>query len=313
MKNTVKNPNQNSKLSTFITNVLWDEYFPNTQTLFLPEGLFDHSPILIQFFKTPIGRRPFRFCKFWANQPMFFEIVGKRWNNKVKVQRLEAAFLDAQQSVHDDPHNPRAKVFWLRHGDDNTSLFHRSINQRRIQNRVNFLCVNNAFITDPAIIYRIFHDFYSALLCFKMENRRKEIKDALWSIPDDKAPVLYGLNSKFYKAAFFVVSNDVVRAFQDFFINGKLLTAWNVSAVSLIPKVARPSHPGDFHPISCCHIDLRKAYDTMEWQFIKDMLVALRFPIHFIKIVMACISSTSYSLLINGCPMDALNAQKGLR
>ena len=51
----------------------------------------------------------------------------------------------------------------------------------------------------------------------------------------------------------------------------------------------------------------------MDWSFFKDMLVALQFPPHFINIVMICISSTKYSLLLNGCPMEAFNAQRGLR
>ena len=44
-------------------------------------------------------------------------------------------------------------------------------------------------------------------------------------------------------------------------------------------------------PNSLLTIDLRKAYDTLEWDFIKDMLLALNFPSHFIKVVMICIST----------------------
>ena len=60
-------------------------------------------------------------------------------------------------------------------------------------------------------------------------------------------------------------------------------------------------------------IDLCKAYDTMDWHFIKDMLVALNFSLHFIHIIMACITSTSYMLMINGCPTPPFQAKRGLR
>ena len=43
------------------------------------------------------------------------------------------------------------------------------------------------------------------------------------------------------------------------------------------------------------------------------MLVALRFPTHFIKIIMSCITSTSYSLVINGHPLKTFHARRGLR
>lgn len=64
------------------------------------------------------------------------------------------------------------------------------------------------------------HDHWKLLhLSFSAE----EIKNALWSIPDDKAPSLDGYNSRFYKAAWSVVGKDVVTAIQDFFATGKLL------------------------------------------------------------------------------------------
>ncbi|XP_074278253.1 uncharacterized protein LOC141601846 [Silene latifolia] len=37
-----------------------------------------------------------------------------------------------------------------------------------------------------------------------------------------------------------------------------------------------------------------------EWEFLLQMLVALNFPKHFIDLVMMCVSSTSYSLSLNG-------------
>ena len=48
------------------------------------------------------------------------------------------------------------------------------------------------------------------------------------------------------------------------------------------------------------NIDLRKAFDTVDWAFIKDMLAALQFPTLFISWIMACITSTSFSLAFNG-------------
>ena len=188
----------------------------------------------------------------------------------------------------------------------------------------------------------------------------EEIKLALWNIPDDKAPGLDGFNFRFYKASREVLGGGIVKAVTQFFDNGKMLKSWNTTTITLIPKVWCPTHPGDFRPISCCHvlykcisklicskikfvleflidqaqgafvvgrsimhnillcqdlvkhytrknctpsclmkIDLCKAYDTMNWQFIKEMLVALNFPHKFIKIIMACIISTSYVLMIN--------------
>ncbi|MDV3201135.1 MAG: reverse transcriptase domain-containing protein, partial [Sweet potato little leaf phytoplasma] len=60
-------------------------------------------------------------------------------------------------------------------------------------------------------------------------------------------------------------------------------------------------------------IDLRKAYDTLEWQFIEDMLTAMKFPEKFRKWVMACIKSVSYSIIINGQNGARFYGSRGIR
>ena len=49
----------------------------------------------------------------------------------------------------------------------------------------------------------------------------------------------------------------------------------------------------------------------MDWFFIKDMLVALGFSSHFVKIVFTCISTSTFSLILNGKPMESLKAKRG--
>ena len=60
-------------------------------------------------------------------------------------------------------------------------------------------------------------------------------------------------------------------------------------------------------------VDIKKAYDTMNWCFVKNMLLALGFPSHFVSIVFTCISIISFSLVINGELFQKLKAKRGLR
>ncbi|XP_075080386.1 uncharacterized protein LOC142165898 [Nicotiana tabacum] len=46
--------------------------------------------------------------------------------------------------------------------------------------------------------------------------------------------------------------------------------------------------------------DLKKAYDYVEWTFMEEMLHAMNFPQRFIKWIMACITTTRYSIALNG-------------
>ncbi|XP_074283719.1 uncharacterized protein LOC141608256 [Silene latifolia] len=47
-------------------------------------------------------------------------------------------------------------------------------------------------------------------------------------------------------------------------------------------------------------IDLQKAYDSVEWSFLNDMLITLKFPESIIRILMQCVTTPSYSLSLNG-------------
>lgn len=47
-------------------------------------------------------------------------------------------------------------------------------------------------------------------------------------------------------------------------------------------------------------IDLKKAFDMLEWSFIRDSLLAFNFPITTINLLISCVSSSDISVLVNG-------------
>ncbi|XP_056688244.1 uncharacterized protein [Spinacia oleracea] len=59
--------------------------------------------------------------------------------------------------------------------------------------------------------------------------------------------------------------------------------------------------------------DLQKAYDSIEWPFVKYLLLFLGFPGKFIDWIMECLSSVSYMFNVNGEVTKPLRAKKGLR
>lgn len=60
-------------------------------------------------------------------------------------------------------------------------------------------------------------------------------------------------------------------------------------------------------------VDLEKAYDTLEWNFIHKVLQVFRFPHNFIKLIMSCISTSSLAVLVNRCALESFYPSRGIR
>lgn len=60
-------------------------------------------------------------------------------------------------------------------------------------------------------------------------------------------------------------------------------------------------------------VDLRKAFDCVRWDFILASLWALAIPESYIRLVSECLSTTSFSVSINGALGGFFNSSKGIR
>lgn len=60
-------------------------------------------------------------------------------------------------------------------------------------------------------------------------------------------------------------------------------------------------------------LDLEKAYDRLEWGFIRQVLHFFNFPPLWINLIMSIISSSSMSILFNGSATDTFSPSRGIR
>ncbi|XP_057720278.1 uncharacterized protein LOC130934758 [Arachis stenosperma] len=60
-------------------------------------------------------------------------------------------------------------------------------------------------------------------------------------------------------------------------------------------------------------IDLKKAYDKVDWRFLESTLIAFGFPIIIVNLIMNCVRASSLSIIWNGNRLDSFAPRRGLR
>ncbi|KAL2252872.1 UNVERIFIED_CONTAM: hypothetical protein Sindi_0081900 [Sesamum indicum] len=277
----------------------------------------------------------------------------------------------------------RAKMQWMKDGDQCSRIFFRKIAHRRATRRI--LQINDEHGTTHMDSGEVVHEFVSYYQNLLGGNKRRtlvdinylrpwarhiisieeashllspfsleEVKLAVFDIAEDKAPGPDGYSSGFYKAAWPIVGTEVTRAVLDFFSTGRLLKQVNSTLLALIPKVHTPMSISDFRPISyklwrilwpaafipgrsigdnimlaqelftgynqarlpprcALKVDIRKAYDTVEWDFLVATLHFFGFPPTFTRWIEECVTTASFSIGLNGTSHGFFTGARGLR
>ncbi|KAL0294131.1 UNVERIFIED_CONTAM: hypothetical protein Sangu_3223700 [Sesamum angustifolium] len=339
--------------------------------------------------------------KLRALKPVFRSLRRKKGDLSLNV-KLAAEFLGkVQQLLEGDRHNAflirlekccklvffratkleqnmlqqRAKIQWLKGGDQCSRIFFRKVAMRRAAKRV-FQITNEAgrILTEQDEVVDEFVSFYQRLLG---GERRREFLDLRylrpWArhvvTPDECMELVQLVTREEIKDAFFDIAEDKAPG-PDGYSSGRLLKQVNTTILALIPKVRLPSLVSDFRPISCCNVlykvitkiivqrlrsvldkmispsqnafvpgrsigdnillaqeifsgynrqglpmrcalkvDLRKAYDTVEWDFLSAVLHLFGFPDIFIGWIEECVTTPMFRFASMGTPTGSSRFQ----
>nr|AAC78274.1 putative reverse transcriptase [Arabidopsis thaliana] len=103
--------------------------------------------------------------------------------------------------------------------------------------------------------------------------------------------------------------DQAVQSNQVGFIKGRLLCENVLLASELVDNFQAE---GDTSR-GCLQVDLTKAYDNVNWEFLINILKALNLPPIFINWIWVCISTPSYSIAYNGELIGFFVGKKGIR
>ncbi|KAK4382090.1 putative mitochondrial protein [Sesamum angolense] len=103
---------------------------------------------------------------------------------------------------------------------------------------------------------------------------------------------------------------EIISPAQSAFVPGRLITD-NVLLAFETNHFLNTHSRGRKHFMNL-KLDFSKAYDRVEWSFLKRVLGKLGFPSAFIDLIMLCISSVSYSFVLSGSQFGSISPQRGL-
>lgn len=106
------------------------------------------------------------------------------------------------------------------------------------------------------------------------------------------------------------VINDLVGPYQNAFIPGRIISDNILLAHEMIENIRLTKKGRAKVGIKA---DMSKSYDRIKWDFLEKMLTKMRFPGILIKTIMNCVTSVSYSILLNGQPQEYFRPKCGLR
>ena len=125
-----------------------------------------------------------------------------------------------------------------------------------------------------------------------------------------------GLTNVVYKTITKLLANrmapclpTLVDESQGAFVKGRNL----VDNVYLAQELVRCSNRARISPRCMLMVDLRKAFDIVSWEFLEAVLRDLGFPPRFVSWIMACVTTTSFSVSINGELHGHFEGKRGLR
>ncbi|XP_042950258.1 uncharacterized protein LOC122282367 [Carya illinoinensis] len=161
---------------------------------------------------------------------------------------------------------------------------------------------------------------------FATRSGLAEINDThIALIPKKKIPTLVmeyrpiSLCNVLYKVVSKVMANrlkqflpSIVSSSQSAFVPGRLISN-NIIVTYEAMHSMKNRMRGKREGYMALKLDMSKAYDRIEWDFLEAVLLKMGFSEEWTALVLQCVSTVNYSIMLNGRPLQKFHPMRGLR
>uniref|UniRef100_A0A2N9HI63 Reverse transcriptase domain-containing protein n=1 Tax=Fagus sylvatica TaxID=28930 RepID=A0A2N9HI63_FAGSY len=282
----------------------WITTFPKATVMHLGAINSDHAPLLIDTNpRDEFLPRPFRFEAMWTRDHCCSEVIKEAWKTK----------------VFGSPCFKLARKQESPHGTGNQGDLFAMNDQKALGNDgLPAMFYKRYWATVGLTVTAAIQSFFSTGKMLKEINNTLLVlipKNSNPSTVNHFRPIslcntVYKVISKLLVARVRPVLDKLISPCQSAFIPGKWIAENQITIHELLHSFKRRKVKGGFMALK---IDLQKAYDRINWGFLKAVLENFGFPDIFVNWIMECISSVSFSILINGGKSNFFTPTRGLR
>nr|GEU65982.1 hypothetical protein [Tanacetum cinerariifolium] len=233
----------------------------------------------------------------------------------------------------------KAKIDWLREGDSNSAYFHKVVKIHVGRIRIDVVSNSDGvlFENDHYEAFLGHHGTVSVLnvtdlfvTSLDVNNANDmirmvsdtEIKNAMFSMGNEKSPGLDGFTDAFFKKLGIllerikIIANRIksnlmvlISPNQSAFVPGRSIA----DNILLTQEIMHNYHLNHGTLRCAFKVDIQKAYDTVDWSFLRMILVGFRFHERMVGWIMKCVTTTSFSICVNGSLHGYFKGKRGLR